>query len=90
METPEKTIMATFYQLGSGREPVREWLLSLSAADRRLVGQDLMAVEFGWPCGEPLCKRLRSTDELREVRTDLTGRRIARVFFYVEGREMVL
>ncbi|MGV0034092.1 MAG: type II toxin-antitoxin system RelE/ParE family toxin [Candidatus Azotimanducaceae bacterium WSBS_2022_MAG_OTU7] len=49
-----------------------------------------MAVEFGWPCGKPLCKKLKNSDDLREVRTDLPGKRITRVFFYVSGREMVL
>jgi len=42
----------------SGKEPVRDWLLKLAAVDRKIIGGDMMAVEMGWPCGEPLCKSL--------------------------------
>ncbi len=49
-----------------------------------------MAVEFGWPCGEPLCKSLSGFASLREVRSNLTKKTIARVFFYVTGSEMIL
>ncbi len=49
-----------------------------------------MAVEFGWSCGEPLCKSLSGYAGLREVRSSLSGGRIARVFFYVNGSAMVL
>ncbi len=49
-----------------------------------------MAVEMGWPCGEPLCKSLSGYTGLREVCSDLPNGRIARVFFYVSGPEMVL
>lgn len=49
----QKVITATFYRLPSGKEPVRDWLLELPDADRKVIGGDLMAVEFGWPCGEP-------------------------------------
>lgn len=90
MQTPEKVIVATFYRLGSGREPVRNWLLSLEQEDRKLIGQDIMAVEYGWPCGEPLCKSFKDHDDLREVRTNLSSKRISRVCFYVSGKEMVL
>lgn len=86
----QKVITATFYRLPSGKEPAREWLLKLPATDRKIIGGDLMAVEFGWPCGEPLCKSLSGYAGLREVRSDLPDGRIVRVFFYVSGPEMVL
>ena len=90
MTMPEKTVVARFYRLASGREPVREWLAGLPREDRRLIGRDVMKVEFGWPCGPPLCARLANHPGLHEVRSNLTGRRIARVFFAVSGRDMVL
>lgn len=90
VKAPEKTVIAKFYRLPSGREPVREWLLASRAEDRKIIGQDAMAVEFGWPCGEPLCKSLRNCAELFEVRSNLSGGRISRVFFYVSGKDMVL
>jgi phage-related protein len=86
----QKIITATFYRLPSGKDPVRDWLLELGAADRKIIGGDLMAVEFGWPCGEPLCKALSGYTGLREVRSNLPDGRIARVFFYVSRAEMVL
>lgn len=58
--------------------------------DRRRIGGDLMKVEFGWPCGAPLCRSLSVYPGLHEVRSRLEGRRIARVFFIVSDRNMVL
>jgi hypothetical protein len=43
----------SFYRRLSGTEPVRDWLKSLSVEDRRIVGTDIAAVEFGWPIGMP-------------------------------------
>ena len=54
------------------------------------MGRDLMKVEFGWPCGPPLCRSLSAYPGLYEVRSRLEGRRIARVFFIVSVRNMVL
>ncbi len=49
-----------------------------------------MKVEFGWPCGKPLCAQMTGYPGLWEVRSDITRKRIARVLFYVNGREMVV
>ena len=77
-----KRIPASFYQTEAGNEPVRIWLKSLDAEDRRLIGEDIKTVEFGWPVGMPTCRPMG--DGLHEVRTSLSGNRIARVFFYVD------
>ena len=90
MTATEKVITARFYRLASGREPVREWLGKLTREDRRLIGRDIMKVEFGWPCGPPLCTSLTNHPALHEVRCNLTGKRIVRVFFTVSGGNMVL
>ena len=90
MKKPAKVIFAKFFALSSSREPVRDWLLDLPEDDCSIIGQDLMKVEFGWPCGPPLCKPLTSYSGLYEVRSNLTGKRIARVFFYIAGKEMIL
>lgn len=42
------------------------------------------------PVANPLCKSLSGYAGLREVRSDLSGGRIARVFFYVTGSARVL
>lgn len=70
-----------FYRSASGNEPGREWLRALSAEDRRRIGRDLALVQYGWPVGMPLCRALG--DGLWEVRSNLSGRRIARVLFFV-------
>ena len=43
----QKTITVVFFRTGSGNEPVREWLKSLSFEDRKIVGFDIKTVEFG-------------------------------------------
>ncbi|MFC4310899.1 type II toxin-antitoxin system RelE/ParE family toxin [Steroidobacter flavus] len=83
-----KRIYAAFYESRSNNAPVREWLLSLDKADRRIIGEDIATVEFGWPVGMPVCRPLGQ--QLWEVRSSITGNRIARVLFSIEGDRMVL
>ncbi len=74
-----------FYRTVGGVEPVLDWLRSLPAEDRRVIGLDLSMVQFGWPIGMPLCRPL--SGGLWEVRSNLPSRRIARLLFFVhEGR----
>lgn len=88
VEPLSKRLPARFYRLDSGREPVREWLKKLNPADRRIIGEDVKDVEFSWPIGMPLVRGLG--DGLWEVRSNLTGGRIAGVIFAVENGAMVL
>ena len=67
---------------------MREWLKSLSAADRKILGTDIRALEFGWPVGMPLCRALGNG--LWEVRSSLPHGRIARVIFCVHAQQAVL
>ena len=90
MVPPDKVIVARFYRLASGREPVREWLRELPADDRRSIGRDLMKIEHGWPCGLPLCRPLSGHTGMFEVRSRLTGGRNARVIFTVSAGVMLL
>ena len=53
-----KKLPARFYRSETGTEPVREWLASLSKADRRIIGVDIATVEYGWPVGMPTCRPL--------------------------------
>ncbi len=68
--------------------PVREWLLSLDREDCRIIGEDIATVEFGYPIGMPVCRSLGNG--LYEVRSDISGGRIARVIFVVKRGYMVL
>ncbi len=83
-----KRLPARFYSSKTGREPVREWLKKLPIEDRRILGEDIKDVEFSWPIGMPLVRSLG--EGLWEVRSSLTGGRIARVLFCVEVECMVL
>ena len=88
MKTALKRLPARFYRSNAWREPVREWLKSLDAADRRIIGEDIKDVEFSWPIGMPLVRSLGR--EIWEVRSSLPHGRIARVLFCVEKDCMVL
>jgi phage-related protein len=88
MEKDLKRLPARFYRSDTGREPVREWLLRLDAADRKIIGTDIKDVEFSWPIGKPLIDSLG--EGLWEVRSSLLRGRIARVIFCVTRGHMVL
>jgi phage-related protein len=88
MARPPKVLSARFYETDGGTEPVRDWLRALDESDRRTIGADIATVEYGWPVGMPTCRSLG--EGLREVRTNLSGGRIARVIFCIEGDVMVL
>jgi phage-related protein len=83
----EPKLDAVFFRTDQGTEPVREWLLSLPKADRKVIGEDVLRVQYCWPIGKPLVGNLGKG--LWEVRSSLGGR-IARVIFCVEGATMVL
>ena len=83
-----KKLPAVFYATANGSEPVREWLLGLGEADRRVIGQNIATAEFGWPIGMPLCRSLGKG--LFEIRSNISSGRIARVVFAVIDQQMVL
>ncbi|MBF0341472.1 MAG: type II toxin-antitoxin system RelE/ParE family toxin [Magnetococcales bacterium] len=87
MHTPP-ILDVVFFLTSSDNNPVRDWLRSLPMEDRKIVGEDLKTVQFRWPLGMPLVRKLEPG--LWEVRTHLSSGRIARVLFTVQGRDMVL
>lgn len=84
---PMKRADIRFFRTETGKEPVREWLLSLSKQDRKTIGEDVLKVQYCWPIGKPLVDGLGNG--LWEVRSRLDDR-IARVIFVAEGREIIL
>ncbi|HEY8163126.1 MAG TPA: type II toxin-antitoxin system RelE/ParE family toxin [Methylocystis sp.] len=66
---------------------MREWLNELPLEDRRVIGRDMMKVQFGWPIGLPLCRPL--SDGLWEVRSSLPSKREARVLFGFHDGELI-
>jgi len=85
-----KQLPARFFEAHNGTVPVRDWLLSLSSEDRKIIGDDIRAAEFGWPVGMPLCRSIRGQKGLWEIRSNLDDGRIARLFFCARAGHMVL
>jgi phage-related protein len=83
-----KIITVNFYKSVQGNEPVREWLKTLSKENKVIIGQDIKTVEFGWPLGMPLVRKLDKN--LWEVRCHLMNKEIARILFTVKSETMVL
>lgn len=83
-----KKLSALFYETANGNKPVREWLLGLSEDDRKIVGQDIATVEYGYHLGMPTCRSLGN--KLEEVRSDISDKKIARIIFIVKCGYIVL
>lgn len=83
-----KTLPARFFLTDSGSAPVREFLLDLSADDRKTVGIAIARVEFGWPVGMPICRIL--VDQIWEVRVSLATHKIVRILFTPYEGEAIL
>lgn len=76
-----------FYATANGREPVREWLSELGRPTLRVIGADLRTIQFGWPLGMPLVRKLEPG--LWEMRSNVDAG-IVRVLFTIAGSEAVL
>jgi len=81
-------IPVAFWRSASGREPVREWLRALDKGDRTVIGDDLRRLQFGWPTGMPLVRKL--VDHVWELRSSLPSRREARVLFAANEEQIVV
>jgi hypothetical protein len=58
-----------FYRLGSGREPVRDWLGGLDKEAKKIIGEDVKTLQLGWPLGMPLARKLGP--DLWELRSSI-------------------
>lgn len=83
----QATLSVRFFCTAGGSEPVREWLKGLDQAERKAIGEEIKTVQFGWPLGMPLVRKM--SKDLWEIRVTLPTR-IARVFFTVVDDAMVL
>jgi phage-related protein len=83
----DRPLPVAFFRLDSGREPVREGLGSLDRDSRRSIGEDIKTLQFGWPVGMPLARKM--SDDLWELRSMLRSG-IARTFFTVHVATIVL
>jgi phage-related protein len=87
VQSSQPKLRVLFFRTSAGREPVREWLRELEREDRKVIGEDIKTVQFGWPLGMPLVRSLG--DGLCEVRSRIRDG-IARVIFMTEEDLMVL
>jgi phage-related protein len=76
-----------FFQEDSGKEPVRDWLLDLSKKDKKIIGHDILVIQYTWPLGMPLVKSLGKG--LWELRSTLSNQ-IARVIFVQKKDKIIL
>ena len=61
--------------------------MSLSQEEKKTIGEDIKTVQFGWPIGMPVSRKVFK--DLWEVRSSLHNK-IARVIFTIEGTTIVL
>ena len=83
----DRPVPVVFFRLDSGREPVREWLKDMDRENRKTLGEDIKTLQFGWPVGMPLARKMG--DDLWELRTTISSG-IARTFFTVYQKKIVL
>ncbi|MGH8034936.1 MAG: type II toxin-antitoxin system RelE/ParE family toxin, partial [Lysobacterales bacterium] len=68
-------------------EPVREWLRALPLESKKAIGRDILTLQYGWPLGMPLARKLE--ENLWELRTRL-GSANARTIFTMDEEAIVL
>ena len=83
----DRPITVQFFRLDSGREPVRDWLKGMNRGHRKTIGEDVKTLQFGWPIGMPLARKM--DEGLWELRSKL-GSGIARTFFTIYEGNIVL
>ena len=83
----EPILYVKFFRTEAGNEPVRDFLRDLPLEHRKIIGTDIKEVQFGWPLGMPLVRKMEK--DLWEIRSHLENR-ISRVLFTVVGGQMVL
>jgi phage-related protein len=83
----ERPLKVVFFKTEAGHEPVREWLKAMSKEDCKVIGSDILTVQYAWPVGKPLVDHLG--DGIWEVRSRLANR-MARTLFAMVDQEIVL
>ena len=63
---------------------MREWLKDLPKDERKMIGEDIMTVQFRWPLGMPLVDHLGSG--IWEIRSRLANRIARTLFLYIKGK----
>ena len=82
-----RKIPLVFFRTLTGREPVREWLKGLDAAERQAIGTDLLRAQWRWSVGMSLYRPMGNG--LWEIRTDMPTKRTARVLLCLYREHLV-
>jgi len=86
-DIPGLILNVNFYRTEKGVEPVRDWLKSLPKEYRKAIGEDVKTVQFGWPVGMPVVRKLeKGLWEIRSIVKD----GIARILFTTMPETMIL
>ena len=87
MEKTSHGFKVVFFEMVSGKQPVREFIKGLAREDQKELGADIRIVQEGFPMGLPLVRKIKP--ELWEIRSTIKDG-ICRVFFTFSGETMVL
>ena len=83
-----KRLKVIFYKTEAQKEPVREWLQKLSKEDKKIIGENILTLQYAWPVGMPLVRILR--DDLFEIRICLSSKQKIRLIFTLFSNTMIL
>lgn len=80
-------LKVSFFCTSSQKEPVRDWIQEQPKEDMKIIGEDIKTVQFGWPVGMPVVRKIEN--KLWEVRSRVKDG-IVRTFFTVDNNRMIL
>lgn len=66
---------------------MRDWLKGLNRESRKTIGEDIKTLQFHWPIGMPLTRKM--DENLLELRPHVAFG-IARIFFTIYDNKIVL
>jgi hypothetical protein len=59
----EPRLKVQFFTLPSGKKPVQDWLIDprqVLHEDKKTMGEDIKAVQYGWPMGMPIVRKMEA------------------------------
>ena len=83
----QPTYKVAHYRKANKKEPVREWIKKLNQSEKSIVLEKIKTLEFRWPLGLPLVKKLNKS--LWELRIK-TNKRQLRIIFLVDKKRKIL
>jgi len=80
-----------FFKNENGNEPVKKWLKSLDKFERKIIGNDILTVQYSYhlkiPVGMPLIKPIG--DGFLEIRSYIKER-ITRIIFFIWNDKIII